>query len=320
MTIRFGILDIPGSEPHKKHTQSIPLAGGIVIVIIAIVSITIFRFWKSPYTAILIAAAIIFIFGMLDDIKKLGYVTKLLFQILAVIVMISANVQVRIFETSAIQIYSPMVVDILDWLITIFWMVGITNSINLIDSMDGLAVGLARNAFAFFIIMSLIAHQTSLALFSTVFLGICLGLSFFNSIPARLFLGDSGAQTLGYILAAIAILYTPLDLPQLTTWFVPIMMLGVPIFDTSLVVVSRLRRHQNIFRAELNHIYHRLISIGYTPRKALQVINSSSLLLGLLAFITLSMVPWQANLIFGLFVCLGIALIIIVERKGSLTT
>jgi UDP-GlcNAc:undecaprenyl-phosphate GlcNAc-1-phosphate transferase len=181
--------------------------------------------------------------------------------------------------------------------------------------MDGLALGVTKIAFAFFMIMSLAAQQNSLAIFSAVFLGICLGLDLYNTIPARLFLGDSGAQTLGFILAAVAIEYTPHELPQASSWFVPIMVMAVPIFDTTLVVVSRLRGHRHIFQGELNHTYHRLVSRGFAPNQAVLVINLASLFLSFLAFITLSLVPWQANVIFGLSVVAGIALIIFLEFK-----
>jgi UDP-GlcNAc:undecaprenyl-phosphate/decaprenyl-phosphate GlcNAc-1-phosphate transferase len=312
---RVGLVDIPGSAAHKQHSQLTPLAGGLAIALSAVILVTILRLWKSPFAAILAAAAIIFAFGLWDDIKGLSASPKLIGQALAAIVLISANVYVRILGDSSVQTLGPWVVKILNWLITAFWLIGITNSVNFIDSMDGLAVGVTQIAFAFFMIMALAAQQGSLAIFSAIFLGICLGLEFYNTIPARLFLGDSGAQTLGFILAAVAIVYTPHDLPQASSWFVPIMVLAVPIFDTTLVVVSRLRRRRPVFKGELNHTYHRLVALGLAPNQAVLVIHITSLFLCFLAFIALSLVPWQAILVFSSSVFTGIALIIYFECK-----
>jgi UDP-GlcNAc:undecaprenyl-phosphate GlcNAc-1-phosphate transferase len=184
--------------------------------------------------------------------------------------------------------------------------------------MDGLAVGISGIAFAFFMGMTLTAGQSALALFSGMFFGICIGLYLYNITPARLFLGDSGAQTLGFILAAVAMIYSPNNLPQASSWFVPIMVLGVPIFDTTLVVISRLRHRRSILHADRAHTYHRLVALGFDPGRAVLTIHIASLTLNFLAFIALSLVPWQANLVFGLAVAAGIALLIIFERKSQI--
>ena len=112
---------------------------------------------------------------------------------------------------------------------------------NLVDSMDGLVVGLAAIASAFFMLVTVDAGQTSLSLLSAILLGSSIGMMYFNALPARTFLGDSGAQFLGFVLAALAIAYTPPGLPQPSSWFVPILLLSVPIFDTTLVTISRLQ-------------------------------------------------------------------------------
>jgi UDP-GlcNAc:undecaprenyl-phosphate GlcNAc-1-phosphate transferase len=312
---KVGLVDIPGSAAHKQHPRKTPLAGGIAIAISAAILVTIFRLWTSPYTAILTGAAIIFAFGLWDDLKGLNATKKIIGQVLAMVVLISANVYVKILGDSSVLVYGPIIVKILNWLITAFWMIGITNAVNLIDSMDGLALGISKIALAFFTIMALAAQQVPLAIFCAIFLGICLGLDPFNIIPARLFLGDSGAQTLGFILAAVGILYTPQNLPQASSWFVPIMVLAIPIFDTTLVVVSRLRRHKHVFQGELNHTYHRLVTLGLPPNHAILVIHLSALFLSFLAFIALSLDPWSASLVFALTVCAGIGMLIYFERK-----
>jgi len=147
----------------------------------------------------------------------------------------------------------------------------------------------------YFLGMALVAQQNQVALFSALFLGICIGLYIFNVSPALLFLGDSGSQSLGFILAAVAMIYTPMNIRQGSSWFLPILVLGVPIFNTTLVVITRLQIHKSIFHADLNHTYHRLVGLGLDPTRAMFTIHISTLILNLLAIIALSLSPWKAN-------------------------
>jgi UDP-GlcNAc:undecaprenyl-phosphate GlcNAc-1-phosphate transferase len=312
---RIGLLDIPGSAVHKQHTQPTPLAGGIVLALSAVVLLTVFRMWHRPYVALSAAAAIVFVFGLWDDARSLSAPQKLIGQVLASILLIASGTSVQFLGGLSVAFLGPSLIKVLNWGITVFWLVGIANSINLVDSMDGLAAGIAGIAFAFFMGMALVAQQSTLALFSAIFLGICIGLYIFNVVPARLFLGDSGAQTLGFILAAVAIIYAPDNLPQGSSWFVPIMVLGVPIFDTTLVVVSRLLRRRPVFRADRAHTYHRLVALGLNSNRAVLAVHVTTLLLNFLAFIALSLPPFKATSIFAAVVFVGMILLILLVRK-----
>jgi UDP-GlcNAc:undecaprenyl-phosphate GlcNAc-1-phosphate transferase len=315
---RTGLLDIPGAAAHKQHARPTPLAGGIALVLSVLALMTIFGLWQKPFSPLLVATGIVFAFGLWDDAKGLSAPQKLVGQILASVMLIASGISVKFLSGLSIPFLSPSLLTILNWVITIFWLVGIANAINLVDSMDGLALGVSGIAFAFFIGMTLVAQQSALARFSGIFLGICIGLYAYNISPARLFLGDSGAQTLGFILAAVAIIYSPHDFPQASSWFVPIMVLGVPIFDTILVVISRLHHRRPIFQADRTHIYHRLVAMGLDPGRAVLAVHIASLTLNFLAFIALYLVPWQANLVFGLVVAAGIALLIFLERTSQI--
>jgi UDP-GlcNAc:undecaprenyl-phosphate GlcNAc-1-phosphate transferase len=186
----------------------------------------------------------------------------------------------------------------LDQLLTLLWIVGVTNAFNLVDSMDGLSVGLSAWAFAFFTLAMLDSQQHELSLLSAVLLGICIGLYFYNATPARLFLGDAGAQGLGLLLATIAILYTPLETYQTSTWFVPILLVGVPIFDTSLVFFSRLRRGKRFYQGSMDHTFHRLVANGFEPGRAVLAMHLAALCLECAAFVAVSLPPLQSNLVF----------------------
>jgi UDP-GlcNAc:undecaprenyl-phosphate GlcNAc-1-phosphate transferase len=316
---KFRLLDIPGSQAHKKHARPTPLAGGIALILSMVVLVPVFHLNNKDITPVLIALVIIFIFGLWDDARGLGAPLKLTGQILASILLIASDVSVHFLEGLSIPHLSGNTLMVLDWVVTIFWFIGITNAFNLIDSMDGLAVGTAGIAFTFFMIMGLVAQQTYLAIFSACLVGICIGLYAFNISPARLFLGDSGAQMLGFTLAAVGMIYTPNGLPQASSWFVPILVLGVPIFDTTLVVASRLIHHRPVFRADCSHTYHQLVALGLDPIRAVLVIQLATLVLSFVAFIALSLPPLEATLTFFGMVLAGVIIIIFLVRKDPQT-
>jgi UDP-GlcNAc:undecaprenyl-phosphate GlcNAc-1-phosphate transferase len=313
---KTGLLDLPGSAAHKQHMRPTPSAGGIALAVSMIVLVLIFHLLDKDITFVLVAVGIVFLFGLLDDAKGLRAPVKLAGQILASILLVASDVSVHFMEGLSIPYLSGTMLTVLDWGVTILWFVGITNAFNLIDSMDGISIGIAGIAFTFFMIMAMTAQQTHLAIFSACLLGICIGLYFYNVSPARLFLGDSGAQTLGFTLAAVAMLFTPQDLPQASSWFVPVLVLGMPIFDTSMVVASRLHRHAPIFQADRTHIYHRLVALGLEPQRAVLTIHLMTLVLNLLAFIALSLSPLGSNLIFFAVILVGVVLLIIFGRKN----
>jgi UDP-GlcNAc:undecaprenyl-phosphate/decaprenyl-phosphate GlcNAc-1-phosphate transferase len=312
---RMGLLDIPGSQTHKQHLRPTPLAGGITLILSMVVLVPVFHLTNKDLSPLLIALVIIFVFGLWDDAKGLGAPLKLTGQIIASILLIASDVSVHFLEGLSIPHLSGNLLIVLDWAVTILWFIGITNAFNLIDSMDGLAVGTAGIAFTFFMIMGLVAQQAYLAIFSACLLGICIGLYVFNVSPARLFLGDSGAQMLGFTLAAVGMIYTPHNLPQASSWFVPILVLGVPIFDTTMVVASRLIHHRPVFHADRTHTYHQLVALGLDPYRAVLVIQLATLVLSFVAFIALSLPPLEATLTFFGVLLSGVIILIFLASK-----
>ena len=317
---RFGLMDIPGRSAHKLHRSPTPLAGGILLAICLLILVPLLRLWQKPISIVLLSGLIVFVFGLWDDARGLSASKKFVGQFLASIVLIASDYSVHFLSNMNIPSLSPSVAVFLDWGVTLLWFVGITNAFNLIDSMDGLAVGVAGIGFTFFMIMAFVSQQGFLANFSAMFVGICIGIYFYNRNPARIFLGDAGALSLGFILAAVAMIYAPLDVvPQSSSWFIPIVVLGYPIFDTTLVVISRLRRRQSIFKADRTHTYHRLIALGMTTKKAVFVIHLASLFFGLLGICALYQSPVISNIIFGGIVFIGGLLIVYFENSNSIS-
>ncbi len=312
---KMRLIDLPGSAPHKSHTRPTPLAGGIALFFSLLICETLLRTLIEPtIRATFLAGAVVFVFGLLDDYWTLPPLAKLLGQILAAVILIFSGVYVRIFESPEFFFYGDTRLYLyLDWLLTIFWVVGITNAFNFVDSMDGLAVGLGGMAVAFFVLLTLDSQQFLLSQHSALIFGACLGLYFYNSPPALLFLGDSGSQTLGFILSVLAIAYNPQGAYQSSSWFVPVIMLGVPIFDTLLIVISRLRRRHPIYVAAQDHTYHRLLRLFRSPNRAVLAMQISSLMLGCLAILGLNQPPLIANAIFLFVLMMGIAALIFLE-------
>jgi len=293
---RFKLIDRPGSEAHKIHTLPMPRAGGFIIFFVMIVGSALSGIITSELiTPIIFASIIILAFGIWDDINGILASWKMLGQFLAALFLIWQGIMVHITGLPA-----------LDMLITIFWVIGITNAFNLVDSMDGLATGLGVITSMFLMIGAFQSGQASLALFGALLLGCSAGVFYFNYSLSRLFLGDSGAQLLGFMLAALALVYTPPDLPQASSWFVPILLFSIPIFDTTLVTVSRLRRNLPVYKASRDHTYHRLVALGLSPLRSVFAMHLAATVINLLAFLALFLPPVWANVIFGSILAFGL--------------
>jgi UDP-GlcNAc:undecaprenyl-phosphate GlcNAc-1-phosphate transferase len=313
---RIGLMDVPGALPHKRHSRPVPLAGGLVLVIVLLLGSLLNLPMLSELWRILVPALVIFGVGMWDDFKRLPPWAKLAGQFVAAALLILLGTYVQIAPPGFLGLPGRGHVAV-NLLITLLWVVGITNAFNFIDSMDGIVVGIAGIAVAFLILVTFNSPQMDLLRLLTLLLGACVGLYYFNKSPARLFLGDSGAQTLGFLLAAVGILYTPTAFPQGSSWFLPILILGVPIFDTCLVVFSRLKHHTPIYQAGINHTYHRLVAIGFDGPRAVAVMHMASIVLGCLAFIALNLAPLFSNTIFVFTLLVGLAAFAHLERKAG---
>jgi UDP-GlcNAc:undecaprenyl-phosphate GlcNAc-1-phosphate transferase len=315
MTLK--LIDYPGSAPHKQHTRPTPLAGGIAILGALLITEGIFGTFADPNVrATYLGAAVIFLFGLWDDYKDIPPLVKLAGQAGAAVLLIKLGVNIQIFESPQFFIRTGLeAARYLDWILTILWVVGITNAFNFVDSMDGLAVGLGGLAAAFFMIVTLDASQPLLSRHSALIFGACIGLYLFNSPPAMLFLGDSGSQTLGFALAALAIAYSPQGANQSSSWFVPILLLGIPIFDAALVVFSRMRRRHPIYGAARDHTYHRLLNMGLGSFRSVVIMQVAALTLSCLAFILLTQPPLTANFGFGLILTISLITILWMDGK-----
>jgi len=303
---RWGWLDLPGSAPHKVHLLPVPLSGGLVLFVGVLVPYLVLG-WPSgrEIQGILLGAVGLTIWGTLDDRVGLQPYQKLAGQLLIALVVIWAGVQVRITR-----------IGWLDVSLTLLWLAGMVNAFNFVDSMDGLALGLSVIASGFFMVVTIDSGQPELATLSAAILGASVGAYVFNCSPARMFLGDAGSQLLGFLLAAVGIAYVPAGagLPQGVSWFTPILVLGVPAFDMTLVVVTRFLHRRPVYRGGKDHTYHRLVQLGVAPTRSVVLMHFVAIMLGLVAFVALGATVLVANVIFASIVVAGVTLLVLFER------
>ncbi|NOZ50186.1 MAG: undecaprenyl/decaprenyl-phosphate alpha-N-acetylglucosaminyl 1-phosphate transferase [Chloroflexi bacterium] len=277
LAFRTDMVDRP--DQRKTHTQPTPLLGGVAIYAAVILALILLgdRFYVHQVAGIFIGATFISFLGLWDDRVALPAKLKLLGQILPAIALILTGVQITIFA-----------LPLLNLLLTLLWVLFITNAVNFLDNMDGLSAGVAAIASAFFILLAALSGQYLVGALAAAMLGACIGFLFYNFNPASIFMGDTGSLFLGFVLAAIGIkLRFPTNIPAVT-WMIPLLVMGVPILDTSLVIVSRLRRRVNPFVTPgKDHLSHRLVAMGATRREAVLTIYLLGGIFGMIAiFVT----------------------------------
>ena len=301
---RLHLVDIPGLKAHKRHSSATPMGGGLALAAGLAAGVAWIQWNENDQiVGIALGALVVLLFGLLDDRFDLSVPLKLFGQLAAAAILIAQGVQVSLFER-------PLV----DLAVTLLWVVGIINAFNFVDSMDGLALGLGGIAGAFFLLAAIDSGQGWIAAIGAAIVGACLGTFVFNMLPSKNFLGDSGSQLLGFLLAAVGLAYIPRDFEQAASWYVPILVLGVPLFDAVLVVVSRLRRGRPIYQAGSDHTYHRLRLLRIEPTRGVFAMHLAGIMLGLLAFIGLLSGPLLGNLLLTLIVGIGLILLLLFER------
>ncbi len=267
-------------DPTRKvHTVPTPRLGGVAIFLSTLIATLLLgeRYNLTQLGSILVGAAIISLMGLWDDRFSLPPLVKLIGQIGAAALLVATDVRINVFER-----------PLLDVPLTLVWVVGITNAFNLLDNMDGLSGGIAAIAAAYFALMCSFTGQYLVGALSVAVMAACIGFLIYNWNPATIFMGDSGSLFLGFVMAALGIkLRFPQNVP-FVTWMIPPLVLGVPIFDTTLVTLSRLRRGLNpLTTPGKDHTSHRLTYAGFSRREAVLILYIVGFIFGMLAlFVT----------------------------------
>lgn len=281
LAIKIGAVDVP-KDDRRVHTQAMPFLGGIAIFASFVITVLLFLPLDRSTFAILMGATVIVISGILDDLRDLSPKAKLLFQISAAIILVLGGIKIE-FITNPFSSTSTLVM--IGWLsipITIFWIVGITNTVNLIDGLDGLAAGVAMISSISLMLVAYKFSYTEITILAAIVAGGCLGFLPFNFNPAKIFMGDTGALFLGFILAAISIEGIMKSVATIAV-VVPIIILGIPIFDTTFAIFRRLLNGQSIMAADKGHLHHRLLNMGFSQKKTVLILYGISSIFGLTA-------------------------------------
>jgi len=278
------ILDTPTSA-HKSHVQAVPYLGGVAIIIgVVLVSYTALmfygltrnNFWLA--TSVLVPAVAMGLVGIWDDLKNLPPLPRFIGQSIAGLVVAALLV-------TSNNVANPTGSTYIDVLITVIWVVGICNSINFFDNLDGGAAGTVAICAIFLTYLALSNGQSFIAALAVVVAGGTLGFLIWNRTPARIYMGDAGALFLGVLLATLTIRLNPDTQTIIASFATPALLLAVPILDTSVAVFSRLRRGISPFQGGKDHLSHRLIRLGLSRRIAAISLWMLSSFFGLLAVI-----------------------------------
>lgn len=280
LAVRIGAIDIPKDE-RRMHNRPIPTIGGLAIFLSFALGVIALIPMNSAYTGLLLGAVMITASGVLDDVYALNAPQKLLVQTGAALVAAFSGVLIEKIAWFDTFIYFG------DWSvpITVLWIVTITNAINLIDGLDGLACGISAISSIALLIVSILSLQDSAVILLTALLaGACLGFLPYNRHPAQIFMGDTGAMFLGYVLAVISI-QGFFKVNAMIAFVAPFLVMGVPILDTLFAFARRILRGQHPFHADRQHFHHRLLALGLDQKQAVALLYAVSALLGVAAIL-----------------------------------
>lgn len=321
LALRYGMVDHPG--PRKVHVKPIPLLGGIAIYFgfVLAVLLTLHAAAQQQILGILAGATLLAIVGFLDDGGLLHHQVKLFIGMpVAALFLIASGIRAQLFS----QFLPGTAGTVLDVCFTIFWVMGITAAFSILDHMDGLCAGIAAVAAMFFTISAGLSGQTMVRTLGAATLGAALGFLRWNFNPAKIFMGDGGAMFLGFLMATLGLKVRPEGAQFPASWIVPILILGVPIFDTTMVSISRARRGLLPFTSPgKDHTAHRLANLGLGPRGAVLVLYFMAASLGALAVLVPQLSTGSAYALLAILaVCALIAIFLLegapYERQAKL--
>jgi UDP-GlcNAc:undecaprenyl-phosphate GlcNAc-1-phosphate transferase len=258
VALAAGFVDSPG--PAKIHARDIPYLGGVAIAGATLAGWLFEPELSTQITVVALAAVGVALVGLVDDDRPLGPWIRLAAEIVPAAAVVVAGVRAE-----------PTHVAGLDIAITLVWIVGVTNALNLMDNMDGLAAGTAAAAAAGVFALAAVETQPALATAAIALSGACIGFLLHNWRPASIFMGDAGALFLGFVLS-IAVLELRPDLPLPGSLVVPALLLALPVLDTSIVTMARVRHGRSILRGGKDHLSHRLVALGLSPEVAVALL------------------------------------------------
>ncbi len=287
MAFKVNAVDIP-KDKRRMHKRPIPLMGGIAIYLGFIVGVACFtQIIENEILGVLLGSFVIVVIGALDDLYDLSPIVKLIGQLLAAAIPIYFGVRIRIFSQPFMLGDTRLDLSMLSIPATFIWIIIMTNAINLIDGLDGLAGTVSGICAIALLFLCVVSGNTMIAAPLAAVAGGCFGFLPYNRHPAKIFMGDSGALFLGYILSTLSVTGLFREY-SIATYIVPIIVLGVPIFDTSFAILRRMLSREGIMHADRGHLHHRLIDMGFSQRETVTFLATLTALLSISAIVLIT--------------------------------
>ncbi len=308
---RINAIDVP-KDARRVHKKPTPLIGGLAIFYGFVVSVLCFANLDRETAGILIGCVIIVTVGIIDDITDMKAIIKLLCQILAAAVVVYSGVRIEHFANPFSAWIGPPYIVLNFWVsvtITVFWIVGVCNAVNLIDGLDGLAVGVSSIASLCMLAMTLITNNLEVAIITAAVAGAGFGFLPYNFNPAKIFMGDTGALFLGFILSCISV-QGFLKLSAIISFAIPILVLGLPIFDTIFSIFRRILTGHSPMSPDRGHLHHRLLDMGFSQKQTVAILYTLTTILCLTA-VVISLRGYTR----GIFLIVSVMVILLASLK-----
>ena len=297
---KVGAMDIP-KDKRRMHQKPIPRMGGLGIFLGFLTSFLIFGEMEPQIRGILIGAVIIVILGIVDDIKALKALPKFFTQIVAAIIVVVHGCRIEHVLGWELPLW-------LSYGATVIWIVCLTNAVNFIDGLDGLAAGVSAISAGSMLVVALLLvpdpNAKISALILAAILGGCIGFIPYNFNPASIFMGDTGSTFLGFMLASVSV-FGLFKTYTMISFAVPFLVLGLPLFDICFAVIRRLLKGQSPMHADRGHVHHRLIDMGFSQRQAVMISYLITVILGICAVVLTDKGEIQALIFFAALVLVG---------------
>lgn len=304
MAYKVGAIDVP-KDNRRMHKVPIPRLGGLAIYIAFLFTVLVFGDIDRQMQGILLGSVMIVVLGVLDDSMTLKALPKFLVQIAAAGIAVYHGCTIQFLSNP--NVFSAMPYFDLGWLsvpVTIIWIVAITNAVNFIDGLDGLACGVSAISTASLLVIALIVQEWEICIFLAALLGACLGFIPYNKNPASIFMGDTGATFLGFILACLSV-QGLFKFYAIVSFAVPFLVLGIPIFDICFAFLRRIAKGQNPMVADRGHVHHRLIDMGFNQKQTVAICYLLTAILGLAAVVLTSSGELRALILIGAVLIVG---------------
>ena len=280
---KVGAMDVP-KDGRRMHDHPIPRLGGLAMFLGFLLSTLLFSEIDLQVRGMLLGCVVVVTAGVIDDITPLKWWVKLLLQLAAAIIAVAHGIRIEVFTNPNLLGEGWLILCWLSVPITVIWIVLVTNSVNLIDGLDGLAVGVSGIGSVTMLVIALLVSEGNVAVIMAALAGACVGFIPYNLNPAKIFAGDTGALLLGYVLSTMSVIGL-FKTYAIISFLLPFLVLALPIFDTLFAIIRRVLHGQSPMQADRGHVHHRLIDMGLSQKQAVAILYCVSTVFGLAAVV-----------------------------------